>query len=125
MSDPSPVTPAVVAGAPHDPDRGRRRRPAPVDVAVWVALAAISYLPSFLTQPGKIAADTKQYLYLDPGRLIQSAIAMWNPDVGAGTVTHQNIGFLFPMGPYYWLVVAAPRRRGVGQPRWLGVRVCV
>jgi len=22
----------------------------------------------------------------------------------AGTVTHQNIGYAFPMGPYYWLV---------------------
>ena len=87
-----------------------------LDAAVWVVLAAVAYVPSFLTQPGKIAADTKQYLYLDPGRLIQSAISMWNPDVGAGTVTHQNIGFLFPMGPYYWVVNA------IGVPIWIGQR---
>jgi hypothetical protein len=119
MSDPSPVTPPVAVGASNDADHGHRR-PAPVDAAVWVALAVISYLPSFLTQPGKIAADTKQYLYLDPGRLIQSAIAMWDPDVGAGTVTHQNIGFLFPMGPYYWLVAEAHIPVWIGQRFWMG-----
>ena len=83
-------------------------------------LAAISYIPSFLTQPGKIAADTKQYLYLDPGRLIQSAISAWDPDFGAGTVTHENIGFLFPMGPYYWLVAELHIPLWVGQRFWMG-----
>jgi hypothetical protein len=87
-----------------------------LDSAAWLALASIAYIPSFLTQPGKIAADTKQYLYLDPGRVIQSAIAMWNPDVGAGGVTHENIGYLFPMGPYYWVV------QQLGIPMWIGQR---
>ena len=87
---------------------------------MWVFLAAISYIPSFLTQPGKIAADTKQYLYLDPGRLIQSAISAWDPDFGAGTVTHQNIGFLFPMGPYYWLVAELHIPLWIGQRFWMG-----
>jgi arabinofuranan 3-O-arabinosyltransferase len=87
-----------------------------LDWATWLVLAGIAYIPSFLTQPGKIAADTKQYLYLDPGRLIQSAISMWNPDVGAGTVTHENIGYLFPMGPYYWVV------QQLGIPMWIGQR---
>jgi hypothetical protein len=85
-------------------------------VAVWVFLAAIAYIPLFLTQPGKVAADTKQYLYLNPGRLIQSAISLWDPDIGAGTVTHQNIGYLFPMGPYYWVV------QQLGIPVWIGQR---
>ncbi len=114
--------------APTSPQPGNRRRhghapakrPAAIDVAVWVGLALISYVPLFLTQPGKVAADTKQYLYLDPGRLIQSAISMWDPDVGAGTVTHQNIGFLFPMGPYYWLVAELHIPVWVGQRFWMG-----
>jgi len=59
-----------------------------------VVLAAATYVPSFMTKPGLVADDSKQYLYLDPGKLIQSAMSMWNPDVGMGTVTHQNIGFL-------------------------------
>ena len=61
-----------------------------------------------LTAPGKVVADTKSYLYLDPGRLLERAPSMWDPNIGLGTVTHQNIGYLFPMGPYYW--VTAPAR---------------
>ena len=89
-------------------------------MAVWAFLAAIAYVPSFLTQPGMIAADTKQYLYLDPGRTIASAISTWNPDIGAGGVTHENIGYLFPMGPYYWLVQQLGVPMWVGQRFWMG-----
>jgi arabinofuranan 3-O-arabinosyltransferase len=91
-----------------------------LDWAAWLALAAIAYIPSFLTQPGKIAADTKQYLYLDPGRVIASAISVWNPDIGAGGVTHENIGYLFPMGPYYWVVQQLGIPMWVGQRFWMG-----
>ena len=45
---------------------------------------------------------------------------MWDPDVGAGTVTHENIGFLFPMGPYYWLVAELHIPIWVGQRFWMG-----
>jgi len=129
----SPVHPPALTGAAPETTSPRlpaadvagssptRRRSAWVwllDVTIWLALAAISYIPSFRTQPGMVAADTKQYLYLDPGRLIQSALSMWNPDVGAGTVTHQNIGYAFPMGPYYWPGPSA-RRPHVGRPALL------
>ncbi len=114
---PSPSAPLLEGEPPPSP---RRRWPSLWDVAAWLLLAAVSYVPSFLTQPGKVAADTKQYLYLDPGRLIQSALSMWDPDVGAGTVTHQNIGYLFPMGPYYWLVEQLHIPVWVGQRFWMG-----
>ena len=42
---------------------------------------------------------------------------MWNPNVGLGTVTHQNIGYLLPMGPYYTLV------SWLGIPMWVGQRI--
>jgi len=109
---------ADVAGS--SPTRRRSAWVWLLDVTIWLALAAISYIPSFRTQPGMVAADTKQYLYLDPGRLIQSALSMWNPDVGAGTVTHQNIGYAFPMGPYYWLVHQLGVPMWVGQRFWMG-----
>jgi arabinofuranan 3-O-arabinosyltransferase len=101
-------------------EESSRHRPAAKDVAVWAALALISYLPSFLTQPGQVVVDTKEYLYLDPGRLIQSAISMWDPDYGAGTVTHENIGYLFPMGPYYWVVQQLHIPMWIGQRFWMG-----
>jgi arabinofuranan 3-O-arabinosyltransferase len=88
--------------------------------ADWVLaglLAAVSYIPIFLTRPGWVAADTKQYLYLDPGKLTVGAASMWDPNTAMGTVTHQNIGYLFPMGPYYTVV------DWLGIPVWVGQRI--
>jgi arabinofuranan 3-O-arabinosyltransferase len=81
------------------------------------ALGAVCYIPLFLSRPGMVAADTKQYLYLDPGRLTTGAASMWDPNTGLGTVTHQNIGYLFPMGPYYSAV------KWLGIPMWVGQRI--
>ncbi|MBS1838823.1 MAG: DUF3367 domain-containing protein, partial [Actinobacteria bacterium] len=64
-----------------------------------VLLVAVAYVPLLLTKPGRIGADTKTYLYLDPGRLLSRAVSMWDPNIGLGTITHQNIGYLWPMGP--------------------------
>jgi len=92
----------------------RRRR------ADWVLagfIAAVSYVPLLLTKQGAVAADTKQYLYLDPGKLTVGAASMWDPNTGMGTVTHQNIGYLFPMGPYYTAV------QWLGIPMWIGQRI--
>ncbi len=70
-----------------------------------------------LTAPGRVVADTKSYLYLDPGRLLERAPSMWDPNIGLGTVTHQNIGYLLPMGPYYWLM------HFLGVPAWVSQRI--
>jgi hypothetical protein len=86
----------------------------------YLGLALIAYLPPLLTAPGRVAADTKQYLYLDPGRMLGRAVSMWDPHIGMGTVTHQNIGYVFPMGPYYWLMNAIGVPAWVSQRLWLG-----
>ena len=83
----------------------------------YVVLAALAYVPILLTRPGMISADTKVYLTLDPGSLLTRAWSIWDPLVGAGTVTHQNIGYLFPLGPLYWLGDAA------AVPDWLVQRL--
>jgi arabinofuranan 3-O-arabinosyltransferase len=83
----------------------------------YALLALLAYVPVLLTKPGKVVADTKSYLYLDPGRLLARAASMWDPNIGMGTVTHQNIGYLFPMGPYYWLM------HEVGVPAWVSQRI--
>ncbi len=92
----------------------KSRRP---DRRFWLVLAGVSYVPLLLTKPGMVAADTKQYLYLDPGRLTTGAASMWDPNTGLGTVTHQNIGYLFPMGPYYTAM------RWLGVPVWISQRL--
>jgi len=84
------------------------------------AFAALCYGPLLLTAPGAVVADTKSYLYIDPGRLLARAGSMWDPHVGMGTVTHQNIGFLWPMGPYYWFFERLGAPDWVAQRLWLG-----
>ena len=79
--------------------------------------AAVIYLPLLFTAPGKVGADTKTYLYLDPGRLLADAPFIWHDRIGLGTVTHQNIGYLFPIGPFYWLAET------LGLPDWLAQRL--
>ncbi len=80
-------------------------------------LALTIFVPLLLTRPGRVGADTKSYLYLDPGRLMARAPSMWDPNIGMGTVTHQNIGYLWPIGPYYWLTDA------IGMPDWVAQRI--
>ena len=84
--------------------------------AAWSAhlvLAAVAYIPMLRSAPGMVEDDSKQYLYIDPARFMSQVVSMWNPDVSMGTVSHQYIGYLLPMGPYYALmnVLGAPRRR--------------
>jgi arabinofuranan 3-O-arabinosyltransferase len=85
-----------------------------------VAFAALAYIPFLLSSPGKVSGDTKQYLYLDPGRLLSRAVYLWDPHVGTGTVPHQNVGYLFPMGPYYWLMDQVGIPDWVAQRLWMG-----
>ncbi len=86
----------------------------------YLLLAGLAYIPIMLTSPGRVVADTKSYLYLDPGRLLDRAASMWDPNIGMGTVTHQNIGYLFPMGPFFWLFHMAGVPAWVSQRIWLG-----
>src|SRR4051794_9767103 len=86
----------------------------------YALLALLAYVPILLTKPGKVVADTKSYLYLDPGRLLERAASMWDPNIGFGTVTHQTIGYLFPMGPYYWAMDRVGVPDWVAQRLWLG-----
>src|SRR2546430_4878379 len=97
-------------------DVGARR----LRILGYELLALLAYVPVLLTKPGKVVADTKTYLYLDPGRLLERAASMWDPNIGMGTVTHQNIGYLFPMGPYYWVLHLFGVPAWVSQRLWLG-----
>ena len=86
---------------------------------IWV-LFLISYLPLFFNDPGRVAADTKAYLYLDPFRLLERAAYMWQPELAFGTVTHQNIGYLWPIGPFFALGDLLSMPDWVVQRLWLG-----
>ncbi|MDG1367254.1 MAG: alpha-(1-_3)-arabinofuranosyltransferase family protein [Acidimicrobiales bacterium] len=82
-------------------------------------LALVSYLPLLLSRRGLVVADTKQYLYLDPGAAMSASSSLWDPDWALGTVTHQSIGYLWPMGPWFWLFET------IGTPDWIAQRLWI
>lgn len=84
------------------------------------ALLAVTALVSqLLAQPGVLDADTKSYLYLDPLRFLGRSLSIWDPSQGLGTVTHQQIGYLWPMGPFFLATHL------LGVPTWVAERLWV
>ena len=83
-------------------------------------LALIAVVPQLWSQPGVADSDNKSYLYLDAARYLRQSASMWDPTVGLGTVTHEQIGYLFPLGPFFWAVHALGIPLWVGQRLWVG-----
>ncbi len=118
-----PPAPATVSGpARHtrlaEATRGRLAGGVALGEHLW--LAGLAYLPLLFARPGVVTDDTKTYLYLDPGRFLSQVVTMWNPTVGLGTVNHQYIGYLLPMGPFFWLFDKLGVPVWVAQRLWLG-----
>jgi arabinofuranan 3-O-arabinosyltransferase len=86
-------------------------------------LAVLAFVPMLASQPGKVTDDTKTYLYLDPARYIRQAVSLWDPNVALGTVTHENIGYLFPMGPFFWVCAELHLPVWAAQRLWLGTLI--
>ena len=81
---------------------GSRRRRSALGYSL---LALLAYVPPLLTAPGQGRRRHEAVPLPRSRRACSSRSAsMWDPHIGMGTVTHQNIGYLFPMGPYYWLL---------------------
>ncbi len=98
-----------------EPSRRRLRSGLPV-----AALALVAYVPLLLSNQGEVGGDTKAYLTLDPSRWLSRVAFMWNSSIGAGGVTHENIGYLWPMGPWYWVFDQLGVPMWVAQRLWLG-----
>ena len=84
------------------------------------AIALFAFVPMLASQPGTVTDDTKTYLYFDPGRYIRQALSLWDPNVAMGTVTHENIGYVLPMGPFYWVLAELHVPLWVAQRLWMG-----
>ena len=113
---PAPV-PAPAARVSRTSARSSRRPGRGPLLRLLGGLALVAYVPLLLTQRGWVSADTKTYLYLDPSKLMSRAWSMWDPSIGLGTVTHQNVGYLWPMGPFYWALDK------IGVPDWAAQRI--
>lgn len=82
-------------------------------------LAALAYIPTLLSSPGQMVADTKLYLYLDPSRLTGDALFSWDSRQFAGWVPHQTVAYLWPSGPWYSCFSA------LGVPDWIAQRLWI
>ena len=80
--------------------RARLLNPRVLSVAL---IAALALIPAFTAAPGLLPSDSKLGLYLDPGALISAARWAYDPQLFAGWVPHQQIGFVWPTGPWFWL----------------------
>ena len=118
------TTTSTTATAP----RGRHAAPKPERSIGnrwwWIGgatfLAAFAYVPLLAVRPGVVTPDTKTYLYLDPLKFLSQVAFMWDPTVGLGTVTHEYIGYLLPMGPFFAVFHLLGVPVWVAQRLWLG-----
>ena len=88
-------------------------------------IALLAYVPLLLSAPGKLPADTKLYLYLNPGRLLSDAAWTWDNRQLGGWVPHQNVGYLWPTGPWFaffdWLNIPD----WIAHRLWLGTLLII
>jgi arabinofuranan 3-O-arabinosyltransferase len=95
-------------------DRLRSSRSLPLAV-----LALLAYLPAFTAAPGRMPADTKMFLYLDPGGLVRDAPFSWDTSQFGGWFPHQTITYLWPSGPWFWFFDL------IGTPDWIAHRLWI
>lgn len=96
MSSPTVEAPdAAAASPPGSPQWIWRLRHA----LVIVLFAAVS----LNTDTGRILGDTKIDLVLDPGAFLTRALHLWDPLGSGGQLQNQAYGYLFPMGPFFWV----------------------
>ena len=117
---PSPRWPAKRGGRPEaradgDRDRIETGADSPGVAAPLLRPRARSPTSRCCSPTGQVGADTKTYLYLDPGRLLARAPYLWDPDIGLGTVTHQNHRLPVADGAVV-LADRAARCPGLGRP---------
>ncbi|MEI8391577.1 MAG: alpha-(1-_3)-arabinofuranosyltransferase family protein [Actinomycetes bacterium] len=88
-------------------------------------LTVLAFIPLLLSAPGKLPADTKLYLYLNPGRLLSDAAWTWDSRQLGGWVPHQNVGYLWPTGPWFsffnWLSIPD----WIAHRLWLGTLLII
>jgi arabinofuranan 3-O-arabinosyltransferase len=92
-----------------------------IQPATWwlTAFCVLIWALPFLTAPGDLISDTKLDLAVDPGHFLARALTLWDPQQ-FGQLPDQVAGYLFPMGPFFYLGRLAGLDPWVIQRLWIG-----
>lgn len=90
-------------------------------VAGCVLLAGIAMTQS----AGRIVADTKLDLAVDPGAFLARAAHLWDAQGAFGQLQNQAYGYLWPMGTFHWLGSLLDLPPWVTQRLWMAAVLCV
>ncbi|MFW5471560.1 alpha-(1-_3)-arabinofuranosyltransferase domain-containing protein [Knoellia sp. CPCC 206435] len=71
-----------------------------LDGVVWAGLFVV-WTVAWSVPLGRISADTKNDLYVDPWGFMARSLHAWDPQVTWGGIQNQAYGYLFPMGPFF------------------------
>ncbi|GAA2992293.1 alpha-(1-_3)-arabinofuranosyltransferase family protein [Streptosporangium longisporum] len=98
-------------------DTGLRRRLRLL--AGCLLLAAVA----FHMAPGRLIAETKLDMPVNPIGFLAQALNMWDQDY-LGHLQNQAYGYIFPMGPFYTLLINADMPPWVVQRLWVTLMLC-
>ncbi len=95
----------------------RIRRPEPSSWLNAGVLAALAFIPIFISRPGKVSSDTYDGLYVNSARTLNHAASRWDTTTSLGTLADRSFNHAFPMSLWY---------RGfdlIGVPVWVAQRL--
>ncbi|MEU4831974.1 alpha-(1-_3)-arabinofuranosyltransferase family protein [Streptosporangium sp. NPDC023615] len=98
-------------------DTGLRRRLRLLAGCLFLAVV------SFHMAPGRLIAETKLDMPVNPIGFLAQALNMWDQDY-LGHLQNQAYGYIFPMGPFYTLLINSGMPPWVVQRLWVTLILC-